>query len=206
MVVPGRYAVRLAVGRHSQTHRFEILPDPRIAAGPRELAAQFALLHAIVSRLTAVNTTVNEIDAVREQMATLERRQVNGGWPAPLRKSSGEVRRELAALRGALIDTNYSQAQLWPSGLHEKFNALFDTVDSADRAPARQMYEVFEALSRQLEAQLARWRMAQRKLLPSLNRSIAAARLPLIGWSFAKGGEKDVYAAQVAALQAGLSD
>jgi photosystem II stability/assembly factor-like uncharacterized protein len=206
MVVPGRYAVRLTVGRHSQTHRFEILPDPRIKAGPRALEAQFVLLQGIIEKLTVVNAAINEIDAVREQMATLERRSQNGGWPTPLRRSADEVRRELTALRGALIDVNYSRAQLWPSALHEKFSALFDAVDSADGAPARQMYEVFEVLSGQLETQMRRWRAAQKKLLPALNRSIAAARLPLIGWSFAREGERDVYAAKVAALQAGLSE
>jgi photosystem II stability/assembly factor-like uncharacterized protein len=205
MVVPGRYAVQLTVGRHSQKQAFEIQPDPRIKAGARDLEAQFVLLQAIVEKLTTVNATINEIDAVREQIATLERRAGNGGWPAPLRKASSEVRDELVALRGALIDVNYSQAQLWPSALHEKFNALFDAVDSADRAPARQMYEVFEAVSRQLDQVLLRWRKAREKLLPSLNRTITTAKLPVIGWSSEREGAKDVYAAQVATFQAGLS-
>ena len=30
MVVPGRYAVRLTLGERSQTHAFDILPDPRM--------------------------------------------------------------------------------------------------------------------------------------------------------------------------------
>ena len=91
------------------------------------------------------------------------------------------MREELAAIRCALIDVNYSQAQLWASGLHEKFNALFDTVDSGDFAPARQTREVFDVLSGQLQRLLARWRKARERLLPALNRALADASLPIIG-------------------------
>ena len=91
------------------------------------------------------------------------------------------MHRELAAIRCALIDVNCSQAQLWACGLHEKLNALFDTVDSGDFAPARQTREVFAVVSGQLDALLARWRKARERLLPALNRTAAKAKLPVIG-------------------------
>ena len=87
----------------------------------------------------------------------------------------------MLAIRGALIDVNYSQAQLWGSGLHEKLNALFDTVDSGDFAPAQQTRDVFAAISGQLDVLLARWRKARERLLPALNRTAAKAKLPVIG-------------------------
>ena len=96
-------------------------------------------------------------------------------------KASSELREELAAIRGALIDVNYSQAQLWGSRLHEKLNALFDTVDSGDFAPARQTREVFAVVSAQLDTLLARWRKAQERVVPALNRIAAQAKLPVIG-------------------------
>jgi photosystem II stability/assembly factor-like uncharacterized protein len=147
MVVPGRYSVRLIGGKRSQTHAFDVLPDPRIKASAADLAAQFTFLNAIVGKLTTVNKTINDIDAALAQL------------PAT-RKS----KTELAAIRGALIDVNYSQAQLWASGLHEKFNALFDTVDSGDFAPAQQTREVFALLSEQLDHLLARWQKARKRL------------------------------------------
>jgi hypothetical protein len=61
-----------------------------------------------------------------------------------------------------LIDVDYRGAQLWPSGLHEKLNALFDTVDSGDHAPARQAREVFAVLSGQLDRLLQRFRAVRR--------------------------------------------
>jgi photosystem II stability/assembly factor-like uncharacterized protein len=147
MVVPGRYAVRLEAGGHGQTQPFDLLPDPRIAAGARALAEQFAFLKAILGQLGTVNRTINEIDALLARLAL----------PA-------KVGAELRAIRGALIDVNYRGAQLWPSGLHEKLNALFDTVDSGDYAPSRQAREVFALLSGQLDRLVGRWQAARRKV------------------------------------------
>ena len=123
----------------------DVLPDPRIKASAADLAAQFAFLKAILQKLVIVNSTINAIEAAL-------------GAAKQSRKA------ELAAIRGALIDVNYSQAQLWGSGLHEKFNALFDTVDSGDFAPAQQARDVLDVLSGQLDVLLARWQKARKRL------------------------------------------
>jgi photosystem II stability/assembly factor-like uncharacterized protein len=138
MVLPGRYAVRLTVDGEGRTQPFEILPDPRIKMKPAALREQFDFLNAILRTLGTVNSTINEIDA------------------RVLKKN--QDRRKLDAIRGALIDVNYSQAQLWASGLHEKLNALFDTVDSGDFAPSRQAREVYAALAAEADGLAARWK------------------------------------------------
>ena len=180
MVVPGRYRVRLTAGEHSQTHEFDLLSDPRVKATAGDFEAQFKFLNEILARLVTVNTTVNDIDALLEQVTSLTRRIGDGAESAPLREAANELRAELAAIRCALID-NWSLAQLGACGLHEKLNALFDTVDSGDFAPARQAREVFAMLSEQLDALLARMREARERLLPALNRAAAKAKLSFIG-------------------------
>ncbi|MEO8136241.1 MAG: hypothetical protein ABI831_19980, partial [Betaproteobacteria bacterium] len=175
------YAVRLTTGAQSQTQSFDILPDPRIRTGAGDLDAQFRFLQEILEKIVTVNVTINAIDAVLEQVAGLERRTRDRARSVTLHKAAIGLHQELAAMRDALIDVNCNQSQLWASKLHEKFNALFDTVDSGDFAPAQQVREVFAAASGQLDLQLARWRKAQERLLPALNRTAAKAKLPLIG-------------------------
>ena len=72
MVVPGRYTVRLTIGERSQTHAFDILPDPRIKTSAGDLEAQFVFLNAILAKLVTVNATINDIDAMLEQVANLD--------------------------------------------------------------------------------------------------------------------------------------
>ena len=152
MVVPGRYAVRLEVGGHRETEPFDLLPDPRIEASAEALQQQFALLQGILARLGRVNETINDIDTTLGHLASAT------ATPGVRGRAGARRGAELRAIRAALIDVNYRGAQLWPSGLHEKFNALFDTVDSGDRAPSRQARELFAVLSDQLDRLLRRWR------------------------------------------------
>lgn len=50
-----------------------------------------------------------------------------------------------------LIDVNMKGSQLYPSGLHEKFNAMLDSVDGSDYAPPKQARDVETMLTQQLE-------------------------------------------------------
>jgi hypothetical protein len=114
------------------------------------------------------------------QVALLDRR-LSQRKAGPAQSQAAKLHSELTAMRGVLIDVNYSQAQLWASGLHEKLNALFDTVDSGDFAPARQTREVFDVLAGRVDELLQRWQRLNAKLLPSLNASVATAGLETIG-------------------------
>ena len=206
MVVPGRYAVRLTIGEHSQTQPFDILPDPRIKTGAGDLDGAVRVPQGNPGQARHRQRDASTISTpCSSSWRILTRRTRERARSATLHKASSALRGELAAIRCALIDVNCSQAQLWACGLHEKLNALFDTVDSGDFAPARQTREVFAAVSGQLDALLARWRKARERLLPALNRTAAKAKLPVIG-SNPKKGEHDVYASEVASFQAGVSE
>jgi len=178
MVLPGRYAVRLEIGTWSAMQSFEILPDPRLAVPRGDLEAQLALLQEILAGIATVSTTINDLDALGRQLAVLASRVAG---EAALAAAVGEVESALAAIRGRLIDVNFSQAQLWPSGLHEKLNCLFDTVDSADAAPTAQAREVFGELSAQLDDTLGAWRRLREDVLPRLCARVEEAGLALLG-------------------------
>ena len=69
---------------------------------------------------------------------------------------------------------------LFPIGLQEKFNALFDAVDSADYVPTRQSAEVFTELSERLDEQMMRLKNALAEEGNILNRAIAATGIPAV--------------------------
>ncbi|MCK6449306.1 MAG: glycosyl hydrolase [Alphaproteobacteria bacterium] len=178
MVVPGRYAVRLTVDGDSRTQPFEIERDPRVKTRLSDLKAQFVFLGEIIARLTAVNTMINDVDALLAQLALLDRR---AGGRAAVRDGAAKLAAELRAIRGALIDVHYPGAQLYASGLHEKLNGLFDTVDSGDFAPAQQTRDVYAVLSAELDALTTRWQRVRDKSLPALNAAMAQSGLAAIG-------------------------
>ncbi len=147
LIVPGQYEVRLTVDGKTVAQPFTLLPDPRNTSPAEDLVTQREMLLEILASLSRTNDTIIRVESLRGQAS---------GWL----KRSSEPAIESAAqavldatdpLRPRLIDIGMHQAQLWPSGLHEKFNALFESVDSADFAPPTQAREVFAKLTAELD-------------------------------------------------------
>ncbi len=147
LIVPGEYLAELVVDSNLYTQPFEILPDPRVEASPEALKQQQDMLLAIREQLAQTNERINKLVALKEQVQIWSHRS---GDPKVMEEAAA-ISGDIDNLLPALINVGSAEAQLYPSGLHEKFNALFDSVDSADYAPPRQAREVMQQLSNQLD-------------------------------------------------------
>jgi hypothetical protein len=177
LVLAGRYQARLTVGDRHSTVPVEVLPDPRVRTSRADLEGQEALLLEILGQLTRCNEAVNAVDRVLPRLHDWMARTDE----ASVREPAGEAATELTTVRGLLIDVHMQGAQLWPSGIHEKLNALFTSVDSADYAPPEQAREVLSQLTRELEDLLARLDAVESGPLQALEHAIREGSLPIIG-------------------------
>ncbi len=151
MIVPGDYEVRLSVDGQTLSRPFTILPDPRTTAPAEDLVAQREMLQAVIDALSRTNDTIITVERVREQAIGWAKRSDDEAVMAAARA----IVDALDPIRPRLIDVNIHQSQLWPSGLHEKLNAMFESVDSADFAPPAQAREAFAKLTEDLDAAVA---------------------------------------------------
>jgi len=177
MVLPGTYQARLTVNGATESQTFAIVADPRIRTTREELASQFAFLGEVLGALSATNDMINSVGTLLTQLGAWDERAVSQAAADEI----AEARDALNEIRGKLIDVNIWQSQLWPSGLHEKFNALFESVDSADYAPPAQAREVFAKLVAELNDLDERFGTVLNGQLPPLNRAIQEAGLPSVG-------------------------
>ncbi|MGA7668942.1 MAG: hypothetical protein WBW04_00870, partial [Nitrolancea sp.] len=159
------------------TQSFAVEADPRIATSRADLQRQFDFLLEVLNALTTTNELLNEIHALEEQLRPWEGR----AGSESLQDQLSGMRSELDSISGLLIDLNISQSQLWPSGLHEKLNALFNSVDSADYAPPRQAREVFAKLRSELDHLEGRYEGVLGDQLRAFNRAVEDAGLPSVG-------------------------
>ena len=172
LVLPGDYTVRLHVDGTVATAPFRVEPDPRIGQPMAALRAQYAFLLEIRDQLALLNRTLNAIDDRRGRLWALAGEGAGG---VVARISAAQA--ELDALRGDLIDVHMGGAQLWPSGLSEKLNALFASADSADAPPTRQEREVLDHLSAQLAERANRFAaLLQTPAMRALDEATARAR------------------------------
>ena len=183
MVLPGAYTVELTVNGETMTQPVTITPDPRITASTAELQAQHDLLLQIRDRLSETHRAVNRIRTVHGQVAGWEGRidtGDDGGSADAIRTAATALKDELGSIERALIDVQSKSPMLFPIGLQEKFNALFDAVDSADAVPTRQSAVVFGELSERLDEQLRRLKDTLAEEGNILNRAIATAGIAAV--------------------------
>lgn len=173
MVVPGEYTARLTVGGQSHSQPITIKPDPRVTTSQDDLEAQRDMLFEIRDRLSQNNELINRLVMLRDQVDSWAGRSDD----ANVQKAAGAVRDDLSQLLPKLIDVKIHESQLHPSGLHEKLNALFESVDSADYAPPKQARDVFKEISKELDQHLDHVEHKLGKKVKAFNDTIEKAGL-----------------------------
>ena len=153
----------MTVDGKSQTHKFKWLKDPRSSASDRDLVEQFNFLQRIATRTTEANDAVVAIRTVRD---ALDKAAVGA-----------ELARKITRIEEAIYQTQNRSGQdplNYPIRLNNKIAALMGTVSSGDFRPTNQSYEVFEMLSKQLEAELVQLDRLLASDLKTVNAEITA--------------------------------
>lgn len=183
VVVPGMYQVQLTTGDQSQTVSFEIQKDPRISATQQDLEDQCTLLLRIRDKLSETHKAITLLRDIRQQIEQWEQRvQGREGQEAIL--NAGQILKgKLAAIEEELIQVKASTRQdtlNYPAKLNAKLAALTGVVASADAAPTKQAYELFEHLTGQVTFELNQLRECLDVDLVAFNKLIIEAELPAV--------------------------
>jgi len=174
--LPGTYQVRLTVaGSKPLTAPLEIKLDRRLKTSREDLVKQFDLMSKIRDRVKADHDAVKQIRDVRAQLKALETRLKNESRGKDLVTAAEQLDKKMTAVEEELIQVKSKSSEdplNYPIKVNDKLMALGGTVESAETAPTRQSYDVFDMLSRQLDAQLAKWKEIQSSDLPKLNQEL----------------------------------
>ena len=179
---PGQYRVRLEVGGERHEAAFEIRKDPRVSATQADFDAQFALRMRIRDKLTEVHEAINAIRALRTQIEGWEKR-AEGTGGARLRRAAGALKTKIAGVEEELIQVKAKSRQdtlNYPAKLNLKIGGLAVAVGSADFAPTKAMYDVFDDLSKRAETQLVKWRSIAKTDVPAFDKLVRGSGVPAV--------------------------
>jgi len=154
---PGTYYVQLTVGDQTYVEAFEIHKDPRVSASQEDLDAQFALLLKIRDKLSETHDAINTLRNIRQQVEDWERRTREREAHETVSKAARSLKEKLALIEDELIQSKAKTRQdtmNFPVKLNGKLAWLAGVVASAQAAPTRQEYELFEDLVRRIDTQL----------------------------------------------------
>ena len=181
--LPGTYQARLTVLGKSYTAPLEIKPDPRLKISQEDLAKQFDLLLKIREKVTATDDTIIQIRDLREQINAINKR-LKGDPRAKVIADAGKaLDTKMTEVEEALIQTKAKSGQdvlNFPVRLNNHLVALSGVVGSADSAPTRQSYEVFDMLTKAVDEQLAKWKAIVATDLAAYNNLVKQQEVPAI--------------------------
>jgi len=175
--IPGSFQVRLAVGSETYTQTFSFLRDPRLSVSQADLEAQLAMKVSVRDRLSEVNTLLNDIQRVREQVEAWTKRSDDRA----LRDAAQSFNDQLKAAEGELINLTSDKPRPGTSRVKEKFESLSGMIDEADAAPTQGAREVYAMLEAQLKEQQKRLADVLDQPLRAVNNAVTALGLPPIG-------------------------
>jgi hypothetical protein len=181
VVLPGTYTVEIKASDTTASQQVEVVKDPRVDVSDADLKAQFDMLLQIRDRLADTTKAIGRVRAMRSQLESWEKRTKDSEQGEQIAVAGKAARDELTAIETELIDTTTKSSLMAPSRIFEKLNALTEFVDSADAAPAKQSVEVFEKLSGDLDAQLARIDAVIANQISAFNTLIREAELQPVG-------------------------
>jgi photosystem II stability/assembly factor-like uncharacterized protein len=183
VALPGTYQVRLTVLGKSYTAPLEIKADPRLKIGQDDLAKQFDLLLKIRDKVTETDDAIIQIRDVRDQINAENKRLKNDSREKAIADAGKALDKKMTEVEEQLIQTKAKSGQdvlNFPVRLNNHLVALSGVVGSADSAPTKQSYEVFEMLSKEADEQLAKWKAIVSSDVAAYNNLVKQQEVPAI--------------------------
>jgi photosystem II stability/assembly factor-like uncharacterized protein len=177
VALPGTYKVRLSVGGHDYEQSFEIRKDPRVKASQQDLQAQFDLMVKLGDQITAVADGVDKIHKIREQVQAVAK-QAQGR--TDVQEAAEKLDGTLTGIEGHLTRLmNHADTMMVPpKTLNIRLAALTTVVESADSAPTKQSYDVFNYLSGLANDELNQLKTVEQQQLPAFLKMAGSSAAP----------------------------
>jgi len=181
--LPGAYQVKLTVLGKSYTAPLEIKADPRLKITQEDLSKQFDLLLKIRDKVTETDDTVIQIRDMRDQIKAIDTRLKNDPRAKVIADAGKSLDKRMTEVEESLIQTKAKSGQdvlNFPVRLNNHLVALGGVVASADSAPTKQSYEVFDMLSKDLDEQMTKWKTIVSTDLAAYNDLVKTQEVPAV--------------------------
>jgi photosystem II stability/assembly factor-like uncharacterized protein len=181
--LPGKYEIRLTVLGKSYTAPLEIKADPRLRVSEEDLQKQFDLLIKIRDKVTQTDDAIIQIRDLRDQIKAIDTRLKEDPRAKTIADAGKALDKKMTEVEEALIQTKAKSDEdvlNFPVRLNNHLVALGGVVGSADAAPTKQSYEVFELVSKQVDEQLTKWQAIVASDVVSYNNLMKQQEIPAV--------------------------
>jgi photosystem II stability/assembly factor-like uncharacterized protein len=151
---PGTYTVKLTVGGQEFSQKLNILKDPHSTGTERDIETQTKLVSALRDEMNTMAECVNQMEALRVQLADLQKELGTDDTSKAIRKAANDLADKLISVEGNLLQLKLTgrgqDAVRWTPMLLQKISYLVAEVGgSSDFPPTTQQVAVQEELKQQ---------------------------------------------------------
>ncbi len=182
LAMPGKYKVRLTVGKESQEAEFEILKQPTSPTTLEGYKEQFDFLRSVQEKVSEAHLVIKEIRSIREQMNTYTKRIKDNPEMKDLVDKAKAIDKKMTEVEEALYQTKNRSGQdplNFPIRLTNKL-AHLNALADGEFPPTQQMYTVKEELAKSIDEQLNIFQTVKAQELPLFNQMVKQKALDAI--------------------------
>lgn len=176
-VVPGTYKVKMTKGDKVYESQINVVLDPRAKYTVEDRKVQFALAQRLGAMLNHMSWSVDQIIGVRDGA---NQRASKLAAADPLRKQLQALAADADKIRGKIVATKEGGAITGEERLREWLGTLYGDVNGYDGRPTDSQVARADVLGRELDDVIKEFQGITDKALPSINKQLAAKKLPAI--------------------------
>ncbi|MCH1575336.1 MAG: glycosyl hydrolase [Flavobacteriales bacterium] len=179
---PGVYSASLAVDGDTVATTFEVLLDPRTEGTAEDRRAQFDFLKSVRDKVDETHDAIRHMRAARGQISMLTGR-LDEDEHAAVIDMGKRLDSTMIAIEEVLYQTKLKSNQdmlNFPIKLNNKLAHVGSLAGMGMYRPTAQMYGVRDAVTAEIDVELARWYALRDADLPALNAAIRDHEIDLI--------------------------
>lgn len=183
LAAPGNYIAKIKIGTDSVETSLIVKADPNYSTTQQAYEEQVAFLLQVRDKFAAIQKGIKDIRSIRGQI-----NDYTGRWdkdmPKDVKQETDTISKQLTAIEEALYQTKSKSGQdvlNFPIRLNDKLSGVFNTANSGNMAPSKQVKEVYADIAGKADIELNKLGKIKAEALPALNKLIHDKQLPVIG-------------------------
>ncbi len=180
---PGNYTVRIIADGDSTDTPFEILLDPRSEGTAADRQAQFDFLLDIRNKIDETHDAIRYMRTLKSQISALNARLDTAAFKSVIEEGK-RLDSVMTSIEKVLYQTKLKSNQdmlNYPIKLNNKLAHVASLASMGIYRPTEQMIGVKEDITKQIDAELAKWKAIQANDLPKYNDLIRSQKVDVIG-------------------------
>lgn len=188
-VLPGTYSLAITVNGRTQRTNVTVLPDPRVPFDTAAAQAQLETGLALRDEISALNTMLNRIHSMRDQIRGVQ--QVVRNTPGAtadgsVLKSARQLDQHLKALADSVYNSDVQRGAPeddihYLTRFHDQLQSMgFAVLFPYDQAPSEVVQEQMTGMRQELDRYLEQFNALVQRDVAAYNQAAAKANLPVV--------------------------